>query len=123
MLTLSSQLIESGTAPEESTFQSSGSSSIEYVLEMTEIEHWPLSGNQPISITDIYNSSPSKLQPWMQATGGIPPRAKVGNLNVDPETDSTHGIPKGSLLIMTNQPAGCRPDEMVCFYVSLLIGY
>lgn len=123
MLTLSLQLIEPGTAPEESVLQSSGTSSIEYVCEMAEYEHWPLLGTQPISITDIYNSSPSKFQPWMQVTGGIPPKARMCTDYNHPEADSTHGIRKGNLLIMENVPKGIRPCEKVCFHVSFSIGY
>lgn len=124
MLTISSQLIESGTAPEESAFQFTGTSSIEYVREMAEKEYRPPLATQPIGIMDIHNSSPSKFQPWMQVTGGIPPKARVGGEDYDyPEADSTHGIAKGSLLIMENQPIGISLEEKVCFHVSFLIGY
>jgi hypothetical protein len=118
------QLNESGTAPEESALQSPGSSSIEYVREMAENEHRPPLGTQPISVTNIYNSSPSKFQPWMQVTGGIPPKARMCAVDYDcPEADSTHGIPKGNLLIMGNAPNGLVPKEKVWFHVSFLIGY
>ena len=63
----------------------------------------------PIGITDLYNSSPSKTQPWMQVTGGIPAKTKLCGETYDPEVDSTHGIPQGSLLVMENAPKGLRP--------------
>jgi len=74
-------------------------------------------GTQPIGITDIYNSSPSKFQPWMQVTGGIPPKARMcrGSAGYNcPEADSTHGIAKGSLLIMENAPKGIRLEGYDC---------
>lgn len=63
----------------------------------------------PIAPTDLYNSSPSKIQPWMQATGGIPQKTKQCVGTYDPEVNSTHGIPQGSLLVMENAPKGLRP--------------
>jgi hypothetical protein len=80
---------------------------------MAENEHRSPLGTQlePISVTDIYNSSPSKFQPWMQVTGGIPPKARMCGVDYDsPEADNTHGIPKGGLLIMENAPKGTRPE-------------
>jgi len=70
-------------------------------------EQQSIEGPKLIGVTDLYNSSPSKAQPWMQATGGIPQRAKL--CGGDPDADSTHGIPQGSLLIMENAPKGLRP--------------
>ena len=63
----------------------------------------------PIGIQDLYNSSPSKIQPWMQETGGIPKKATLCGGPDNPEKDSTHGIRQGSFLIMANAPVGVRP--------------
>lgn len=69
-------------------------------------------GTAPVGIMDLYNSSPLKLQPWMQTAGGIPPKAKTCSGTYDPELDSTHGIPKGSWLIMENAPRGLKPMDL-----------
>lgn len=63
-----------------------------------------------IGITDLYNSSPSKVQPWMQTIGGIPVKRQMCSGDVGPEADSTHGTPEGNWLIMTNAPIGLKPD-------------
>lgn len=64
----------------------------------------------PAGISELYNTTPSKIQPWAQATGGIPARAKsCGGGYVD----STHGVPAGGLLIMENAPKGLRLKENV----------
>ena len=60
----------------------------------------------PARISQLYNSVPSKVQPWMQPDGRIPARAKACA-----EVDSTHGIPQGSWLIMGNNPVGLKPKE------------
>ena len=77
---------------------------------MAETEQRSLRGEAPIRITDLYNSSPSKIQPWLLATGGIPMKAKMCDGNYGPDMDSTHGVPQGGLLIMENAPRGLRPD-------------
>jgi len=59
-------------------------------------------------VSQLYNSSPSKMQPWKQGKNGIPKRAPACS---GPDADSTHGIPKGSWLIMQNAPAGLRPQD------------
>jgi len=76
---------------------------------MAEIQKQFLEEMKVVRTTDLYNSSPSKAQPWRQATGGIPPRTKSCGGQYDPEADSTHGIPQGSWLIMGNAPGGLRP--------------
>lgn len=58
---------------------------------------------------ELFNSSPAKIQPWKQGASGIPMRAHA--CSGGPDADSTHGIPKGSWLIMQNAPAGLRPQE------------
>jgi hypothetical protein len=58
---------------------------------------------------ELHNSSPEKIQPWMQITGGIPPKKKQsGGCSV---RDSTHGIAEGSLLVMGNAPDGLRKEQ------------
>ena len=69
---------------------------------MLEDAHQSLKETSYAGITHFSNSSPSKVQPWMQATGGVPVGAKM----CSGSTDSTHGIPEGSLLIMGNRPIG-----------------
>jgi len=67
----------------------------------------PISGRTiPAGISQLYNSVPSKVQPWMQPDGGIPARAKACA-----EVDSTHGIQQGSWLIMGNAPVGLKPKD------------
>ena len=59
----------------------------------------------PVPVSELYNSSPSKVQPWILPTGGIPPRATMSGGDVD----NTHGIAQGNWLIMGNAPIGLRP--------------
>ncbi|KAK7912201.1 hypothetical protein PG985_014682 [Apiospora marii] len=61
---------------------------------------------EPVGVDQLYNSSPLKAQPWMQAVGGIPAKADTCGGDVD----STHGIPKGSWLIMANAPHGIKQE-------------
>jgi len=63
-----------------------------------------------VGVTELYNTSPSKVQPWMQATGGIP-KTKMCGGTYDPEADCTHSVPQGSLLILENAPAGLQPKK------------
>lgn len=58
-----------------------------------------------IDITDLYNPSPSKTRPWIQAAGGISARDKSRGGTYD----STHGIPQGSLLVMEDASRGLKP--------------
>ena len=60
----------------------------------------------PAGISELYNSTPSKVQPWMQATGGIPAQAKICG-----DVDTTHGVPEGNWLIMENAPKGLKPKS------------
>jgi len=60
-------------------------------------------------IDELHNSTPLKIQPWMQHTGGIPPRAAMSACGA--QVDSTHGIPQGSWLIMGNNPVGLKPKD------------
>lgn len=60
-------------------------------------------------MAELYNSSPAKIQPWKHGAIGIPMRAQACSGGND--ADSTHGIPKGSWLIMQNAPAGLRPQD------------
>jgi hypothetical protein len=61
-------------------------------------------------VSQLLNSSPSKIQPWKQENNRIPARSQACS---DPDSDSTHGVPKGSWLIMQNAPAGLRPQNTI----------
>ena len=62
-----------------------------------------------IEITHLYNPSPSKTRPWMQAAERISARNKSRGGTYD----STHGIPQGSLLVMEDASRGLNPHESV----------
>lgn len=76
---------------------------------MAEKEHQSPEETTPIGIHDLYNSSPSKIQPWMQVTGAILPKAKECDGTYDPALNTTHGVEEGSFLIMENAPRGLKP--------------
>lgn len=56
-----------------------------------------------VGVTQLYNSTPEKVQPWMQPTGGIPEAAIMCAAS-----DNTHGVSEGSWLVMENAPKGLR---------------
>ena len=58
-------------------------------------------------VSDLYNSSPAKIRPWIEAAGGIPSQSQACKGGAD----STHGIPEGSWLIMQNAPDGLKPRD------------
>ncbi|KAJ0120517.1 hypothetical protein J7T55_015246 [Diaporthe amygdali] len=70
----------------------------------------PTPTTAPVGVSDIHNSSPTKTQPWMQQTSGIPQKATICGGTPDQVSDSTHGIPQGQWLIMGNAPIGLRPS-------------
>ncbi|KAF5969744.1 hypothetical protein FBULB1_10064 [Fusarium bulbicola] len=77
--------------------------------EPTCIMESPSSPSPPAGVTELYNSSPAKIQPWIQANGSIPGRSQKNTCGGPP--DPTHGIAKGDWLIMGNNPAGVQTKD------------
>jgi len=63
-----------------------------------------------VGVTELFNTSPSKVQPWMQAAGGIP-QAKTCSGLYDPAVDCTHTVLQGEWLVLENAPAGLAPKK------------